>query len=260
MKQKAIYPKVATDMFMAMSIWTYGFMGIVLIVQIVKAIIAFNNGNNIDSYFNALFVATNVYMFVIGIISTYFLPYYVENGVTRKDFYKGALLSSVGLSIFIPVITFILSTLLHFILNLLHHNVIRETDLNASALDVDGNIIGDIVQSFIISPYVDPTSNWFLAIIVFAINILFFYLVGWIIGAGFYRFHTIIGLGFIAVGIVIITFKDTLLRAALELPIPDRIISMDILPSSLSEIALLLLGVITVVLLRYLTKNVSIKI
>ena len=43
-----------------------------------------------NSYFGtAVFVSSNIYMLVIGIIAAYaFLQYYVSSGVTRKDYLK----------------------------------------------------------------------------------------------------------------------------------------------------------------------------
>ncbi len=37
MKAKAIYPKVATDLYWIQILWTLGFLGILLLIQIVKA-------------------------------------------------------------------------------------------------------------------------------------------------------------------------------------------------------------------------------
>src|SRR5690606_29352554 len=185
MKQTANFPKVATDMFMVQLIWTAGFLGIMLIVNIVKLIIAGNQGNLAEGFFNSLFVAGGIYMFVLGILSIYFLPHFVGNGVTRKDYFKGTVLASIGISIVIPIITMIITFLEKFILNIVGLSYKEQTINN---VDLDGNIIGDIIQSAIISPYVDPQNNWILAIAVLSLNIFVNYLIGWLIGSSFYRF------------------------------------------------------------------------
>ncbi|MBC5636240.1 hypothetical protein H8S33_05280 [Ornithinibacillus sp. BX22] len=260
MKQKANYPKVASDMFMALSSWTFALLGVMLIVQIIKGISLYMNGNELDTYYNAVFVAAGIYMFVIGILTTFFLAYYVENGVTRKDYYKGALLSSIGLSFMIPIITLVISSFLQFLLTRMDIFTFKAAEFNTSALDVEAHIVSDIVLTFILSPYVDPSSNWFLSILVYAINIFFYYLIGWLIGTGFYRFNTIIGLGTVFIGLVIMIIKDSLLRTSLELPIPDRIITTDFIPASMSEIGLIVSGLVLIILIRYFTKNASVKI
>ena len=259
MKSKAIYPKVAADMLTVLGTWVLGFLGVMILVQAGKTVVAFINGSEVDTYFNAVFIASNIAMFVIGIISTYFLHHYVENGVTRKDYFKGALVASVGLSIALPIMAFLVSKLGEFIVMNIDKVALKQADINSAVMETDGNIVGNIVQAFIIAPHIDPSSNWLLAITTLSLNILFFFLVGWFIGASFYRFHVVIGLGSILVGIIIITIKDSLLRLALDLPLPDQYISLDFLPSSASiPILLLLLGLLAW-LIRSITKRVSIK-
>lgn len=250
--------KVTNDIFYVLMTWTLGFLGVMFVIQLVRATMSFINGSEIDTYFNAVFVAASIYMFVVGIISTYFLPYYVEHGVTRKDYFIGTLFSSIGLSIILPIIVFIVSFLYQFILNNIDKITIKDVDFNV-VVDSEPHIIGDLVQSFIINPYIDPNSNWILALGVFAINIFIFYLIGWLIGSAFYRFNVIAGLAFILVGLVIITIKDSLLRVALELPLPNRIITIDQFSPTISALGVLLLIILAVWLIRLLTKRVSIK-
>ena len=260
MKSKTVYPKVAADIFTVLGTWILGFLGVMVLVQVGKTVVAFINGSEVDTYFNAVFVAANVAMLVIGIMSTYFLPHYVENGVTRKDYFKGALLSSIGLSIVLPIITILVSKVGEFIVSHIDKIVLKQPDINSAVMETDGNIVGNIVQSFIITPHIDPSSNWLLAITALTVNILFFFLVGWFIGASFYRFHVVIGLGSILLGLIIITIKDSLLRLVLDLPLPDRFFTLDFLPSSAAVLILLLLLVLLAWLIRSITKHVSIKI
>ncbi|MBB6451181.1 hypothetical protein HNR44_003175 [Geomicrobium halophilum] len=67
-------------------------------------------------------------------------------------------------------------------------------------MDIDddiGGVIAELVLSVILSPNVDPSGNWVLAIGVFALNIFIFYLLGWLISVGFKAGGTILGLVFI---------------------------------------------------------------
>lgn len=250
--------KVTNDLFYVLMTWTFGFLGVMFVIQLVRATMSFMNGSEIDTFYNAVFVAASIYMFVVGIISTYFLPYYVEHGVTRKDYFIGNLFSSIGLSVMLPIIVFIVSSLYQFILNKIDSITIKDVDFN-TVVDSDPHLIGDLVQSFIINPYIDPNSNWILALFVFTVNIFIFYLIGWLIGSAFYRSNVMTGLAFILVGLVMITIKDNLLRVALELPLRNRFITIDQFSPTISSLGVLLLIILAVWLIRQLTKKAAIK-
>jgi hypothetical protein len=256
MKNNSIYLKVARDMFIIQLTWALGFLGIMLLIHIVKLVLASIQGNGIDYYFDSVFIATNIFMLVVGIISVYFLPHYVENGVTRKDYFKGAVLGAVGLSISIPIITFLVSRLSNFIVSKIDSVSFRAQIIND--VESDGNLIGDIVQSIILSPYVDPDNNWILAIAIFSLNIFIYYLAGWFISSGFYRYHTVIGLVFILFTLIAVTLKDTLLRNLLELPVLDRFSAIDF-PDMIAIPGLIIISAIFLWLIRLITRRVTIK-
>ncbi|GGB58466.1 hypothetical protein F3157_20145 [Virgibacillus dakarensis] len=258
MKQTTTFPKVAKDMFLVQLYWAFGFLGIMLVIHIVKIITAFIQGNEVDSYYNSVFVAANIFMLVIGLISVYFLPHYAGNGVTRKDYFKGGLLASIGLSVVIPIIAICISVIGQFILKNMANIGLKEPNLNEVVLDIDSNIIGDIVQSVILTPFVDPGSNWILAIGLFSLNIFMYYLVGWFISASFYRYDTITGLGSILLGLISLTLVDVLIRMSLNLPVADRFSSLD-LPAVITIPGIFVIIVIIIWIIRVLTKRVSIK-
>ena len=122
----------------------------------------------------------------------------------------------------------------------------------------DDGIVSDIIQSIIIAPYVDPQSNWLLAILIVILNLLTFYLLGWLIGSAFYRFGVIVGLVFIAISVVLVLLENALLSIGLGLTVPERLSSYDFgLPISIIGVV----AMITIVLwvIRQLTKRVAIK-
>ncbi|WP_068677308.1 hypothetical protein [Oceanobacillus sp. Castelsardo] len=253
------FPKVTADMFWMQMLWTFGFLGVMFIINIIKIVIDLIQGTEVDGYYASVLIASNIYMVIIGLISIYFLPYYVGNGVTRKDYFKGGLLASFGLSLAIPIITFFISIVERFIVtNLLNLNF-HVIDINEAVLDVDGNIIGDLVLSVILTPYVDPGSNWLLAMGVFSLHLFIFYLLGWFISASFYRFGTLTGLVFILIAFIIILLKDLFLRISLGLPLSDRFSSLASLPLGVTLPGIMLLIVFTVWGIRLLTKRVTIK-
>lgn len=256
MKQPSIFPKVAIDMFVVQAIWTAGFLGIMLLINVVKTIMAGFRGNEVEGFFNSVFVAGNIYMLVIGILAIYFLPHFVGNGVTRKDYFFGTVLSSIGLAITIPIITGLISILEKIVLNLINIPLKVQT---LNEVDISGNIIGDIVQSIIISPHVDFQSNWGLAMAVLALNIFISYLLGWLISASFYRYGTVIGLASILTAIVFKMLKDTFLRMSLDLSAVGWFSSLEDLPIGIALLGIVVIILLSIWFIRMLTKRVAIK-
>lgn len=259
LKKTSIFSKVATDLFWVQLFWAFGFLGIMLAIHVVKVALAINNDTDIEVYFVSTFVASNIFMLVIGIISSYgFLPHYVSNGVTRKDYFKGAVIASVGLSIALPVISSIVSVIELFILKMFNMSTIFSTTFGERVNMEDDGIIAEIIQSIIIAPYVDPQSNWLLAIFVVTLNLLTFYLLGWLIGSAFYRFGVIVGIVVIAISIVLVLLENAILSIGLGLTVPDRFSSYDFsLPISLLGVVVIL--IIVLWLIRKFTKRVAIK-
>lgn len=256
MKQINHFPKVAFDMFIMQLVWTMGFLGIMLIIHIVKIVMmTFFGGDAVDTFYNSVYIPANIFMLVIGIICIYFLPHYVENGVTRKDYFKGALLASIGLSIALPVLAFIVSSISNLIIKINY----REAEINSVVQEMDSGIIGNIVQTIILSPHVDSGSNWIIAIAVFSLNIFMYYLLGWLISASFYRSDFIIGIFSIIGSIILLMLGDTMIRITLGMPIFVRFVALTQLPSSITLFVLLLVILLAVWIIRQLTKRVTIK-
>ena len=125
-------------------------------------------------------------------------------------------------------------------------------------MEEDSNLLGDIITSVIISPFVDLHSNWLLAILIFTLNLLTYFVVGWFIGTSFYRFDILIGLGVVLLSIAILFTADGLLNVALNLPVHEIFISLSLsLPVS-ALVILIILGIVLWVI-RQMTKKVSIK-
>lgn len=266
MKAKAVFPKVATDLYITQFIWALNFLGFLLFLQIAKPILAripylkMNNKLNVGNYFDTVFVSANIFMLVIGIIVVLgFLPYYVNNGVTRKDYFKGAAIASLGLAISIPIVASIIYGLQKIIMKMTSFPIVEKSALSKQLLGSDEDFIGDLVQSVIITPFVELETNWLLAIVVFALNLFTYYLVGWLIGSGFYRFGLPVGLLCIAISFVLVYVQDLLLSLALDLPVQAQFTSLNI-PLSLAIIGTLVLGSIVLWMIRQLTRNVPVKI
>ncbi|MBU9723299.1 MULTISPECIES: hypothetical protein [Bacillaceae] len=266
MKQPRIFQKVALDMFWAQFQWALGFLGIMLGIHIFRIVTSFMRGTDVDTYFNMVFVAANIFIFILGIICMNFLKHYVGNGVTRKDYFKGGLIASLGLSIVLPIITLLVSAVSQLVIGQIDRVTINEPNINSVVLDIelDGNIIGNIissvVQSFVVPPYVDPNGALILALGIVSLNVFIYYLIGWMIHAGFYRLGTLGGLGFVLVGVVTLILKDTLLRIILDLPIAEMVQFLDFVPQSVAGITVFLLMMMLIGIIRTLTKRAMIKI
>src|SRR5699024_347967 len=184
------YPKVAFDLYIVQMVWTAFFLGITFAIHIFQLIgAAFWGDGEVDYFYNSSFVASNIYMLVLGIIAITFLSYYVENGVTRKDYYKGTLLASIGLSITIPVLTIILSVLERILFISLLNITFRDANLNSVMAELDNGNIGDliagVIQQIILTPFIDPAHNWFFSLALFCLNIFTYYLFGWLFISAF---------------------------------------------------------------------------
>ena len=217
------------------------------------------NGSEINNYFSIVYVAAHIFMLVIGIISVYgFLPHYVGNGVSRRDYFKGATLSTIALSITIPVIASIISVLERLFINLTNLYPVDSNPFISQGIAEESGLIVDIVKSVVIPPFVDLHDNWLLAILIFSLNLLTYFVVGWFIGTSFYRFNILIGIGACLLSVAILTAADGLLRAALELPVYEVFASLSLsLPTSILA-SLILLGIV-LWFIRQMTKKVSIK-
>mgnify|MGYP001213374296 CR=1 FL=1 len=256
MNQPNYSMKVTTGMYVVQLMWTLAFLGVMLIINIAKNVYAGFQGNEVEGFFNSVFIAGNVYMLILGLIAINFLPYFVGNGITRKDYFIGSTIASLLLSISIAVITVVIFFIEKLIFNMLDFTYKIQT---INELDLDGNIIGDTIQSIILSPYVDPNENWLLAMLVLTVNIFVIYLLGWFISASFYRFDWLIGLVSIVIAVVFKLLKDTFLRITLDLPVVGWFSTLDFLPMSIALVGIALIIVISIYLTRILTKRVVIK-
>lgn len=257
MREKPFYPKVALGMFSVQMSWTAGFLGVLFIVNLVKIIYAGVQGNEVAGFFNQIFVASNIYMLIIGIIAINFLPFFVGNGVTRKDYFAGGLLAAIALSIVIPIVAVVVSIVERLILSRFPIEYKVQT---INEVTMDGNLIGDIVKSIIIAPYVDIESNLFLAACVLSLNMFAYYVLGWLISVSFYKYDFIVGIVMIALAVFFKMMYDTCFRMVLGLQPTELLINIGTLPASVAFVGILLIIIITIMMIRMMTKKVAIKI
>ncbi|MBU5349477.1 Tat pathway signal protein [Paenibacillus lautus] len=239
-KASSAVTRVSTDMFIHQGSWALGFLFIVLLINIGVGI-GTSIGVNVragiaeEDFFSITYRSTKGFMLVIGIISAYgFLSYYVRNGITRRDFFKGAALAAVYLSLAFPVVV----GLVHWIIGM-----VTSHDASSTLL----------LQKF--------DNNWLLILVSYGVQIFIYYLMGWMIGSGFYRFGWIRGLGWIALALVLIGFMDALwqfeLASLWEQWLPVTTDFSVTLPVSLAGSLIVIL--IALILIRLITRRVTIK-
>lgn len=261
--QKRIYPKIAIDMFRIQLNWALGYLGVMFVIHIVKIVSSFINNEGVSPYFANVYVTSNIFMLVIGIISTYgFLQYYIENGVTRKDYFKGAALASIGLSLSIPVVTSLISLLEFAIIKIVNINFLVDKSMFLVESEDFGGPIKDIFANVIISvvlpPLVSLTDHWLLSVLVLALNLFFFYLIGWFISASFYRLGVVGGVVSVIISFVIVYLYDFLLSTVLHLPTVAMFETIEV-PMVIAVIGIIIIISIILWMIRQLTKRVPIK-
>ncbi|MFB1050026.1 hypothetical protein [Paraliobacillus sp. JSM ZJ581] len=253
------FTKSGLDLLAIQMKWTLFSLGIFTLINVIQKFFS----SNVDSFYYAGYISSNIYMFVIGIIAISFLTHYVENGITRKNYFYGNVIASIGLSIIIPIILYVVNLVELFIINRFTAFTSDNISINSIMVDVvndvDGNIIAEIVLSMILSPFISLETNVILSLSLFSINIFVFYIIGWLIGAAFQRLGVIGGLLFIIIGVTLIGVKDSMLRLALDTPLFKSFSFLEVVPEALALPVIFLVIVATLIMIRLLTKRTSIS-
>lgn len=246
--------KAALDMFFIQLIWAFWFLGIMLIINVVRIIVF---GREVNTFYDSVYVAGNIFMLVIGLISTAFLPYFVELGVTRKAYFKGVLFAALGLSIALPILSLVISYLEKIVLSLF----MNPSFVNASYndIDFDGNVIGDLIEVIVAAPHVSIEDQFFLSLALFSFHLFSYYLAGWFISCCYYRFGQIAFVS-IAIAVSMYLLIDTSIRTLLDLPSIPWYSGVADLPAGVLISLIALVIVIWIAAVKFLTKNVAIKI
>ncbi|WP_456273539.1 hypothetical protein [Bacillus sp. AK031] len=183
--------KVAADMSVLQLIWSAWFMSFVFIAYVILQRFVNNDAVNEQSFLTFAYGPSKIYMLVIGILSVHaFLTFYVRSGITRRDYFKGAAVSS-----------FVVSLVLM---------------LSAGIITAIEKVIDSGIET---NSFIGSDAPLLLTMLVFSVNILMYYAAGWLIGAGFYRFGGIGGMMYILLAIVIISLSDFLWESELREPL-----------------------------------------
>lgn len=260
MMKPVTFPKIGSDLLIMQIIWSLWALGIFILINVIQKVFM----SRVDGFYNSGYISSNIYMLVIGIIAISFLTYYVENGITRKNYFYGNVIASIGLSVIIPITIYVVSLVEDFIVNRFTSIALDKGTLDnvlaEVVTDVDGNIIAEIILSIIVTPFINPETNLILSLALFSLNIFVFYIVGWLIGSAFQRIGVIGGILFIFIGIAFIAVKDSMIRIVIDVPLFENYSVLEIVPSSLALPVVFIVILLTFFLIRLLTKRAPIKI
>ncbi len=202
--------KVAMDLYLVQMTWTLVFLGIMFIVHIVKVISAFFIEGVREDFFLSVHASTFVYMLVIGLIGAQgFFPYFVGNGITRRNYFKGTFFGLVGLAVTIAVIVALITGLEYMIVKLFNLPIVFTNTMN-NVFESSTPDLGEIIKMVVMSPYFDLSSSWTLSMFTFVLFACIHYLIGWLIGAGFYSLGKGVGFGLIVLAIGFVLLRNIL--------------------------------------------------
>lgn len=188
MKESDIIKRAAYDLYIEQLKWSIWFIVVLILLHISGSLFSLRFDFGLNDMFAFSYVSTPIYMLVIGIIAgSYYLPFYVRHGVSRKDYFIGSSIAAFMLSLTLAAIFKILSYLENGIYSLFNLPV-KFVPYGSELIDNGGIPI----------------------IIIYILTILMYYAIGWMIFTGFYRFKWMVGLVFVVLGIAITSIHGNL--------------------------------------------------
>ncbi|WP_179295453.1 hypothetical protein [Bacillus sp. FJAT-45350] len=226
-------------MFVTQMKWAIWFVGIVFVVYLVVP----NFVTDVDSlhlpFLAFIFQPTKIFMLVIGILSCFaFLSYFVGNGITRKDYFIGSAVAAVAVAIGIMALASALQGVLHLVGKFTEY--------------MPNTGYGDVLS---------VESAWLVPFVVYSLSVVAYYVAGWLISIGFYRYGWFGGAITIFSAIIYVGMTDMSWGGERTFQLFGFIrFSLPELSLPFAMISTVVLLVIGLWVLRGLTKRVPIKI
>ncbi|AJD90321.1 hypothetical protein JMA_10040 [Jeotgalibacillus malaysiensis] len=225
--------KIAFSMTFMQFGWSVWMIGIVLLLFITLQVftdfqVILNNEEvAFQGFIHFIENPFKIFMLVVGILSVpKFLSWFVKTGVTRKDYFTGTAVAAAALSAIFMVIAVIVAG------------------------------IEQLIAPVEFVTYLGEDASWFLIFVVYTLNIFVYYLAGWLIGAGYYRFGGWGLLLYIAGALGLIFMMDLLWTNQLETPLH----ASENMPIFISFSATVILIGISLWVIRMSTKRVRVKL
>ncbi len=262
MMQKSRRWMVAGDLFWIQLIWSLWAVLIVGAIYIVRTVFAVRAGEGVEDFLAFTFGSAKSYMLIIGIIGTYhFIKFYISHGVTRKEYYQGAVIGVAALALVLAGIVGLLSGLEHAVFRLFDLSDMLHNYASADAVKQEGNVILALLPATLLGESIfGASANWIVALLVYAAVTFIYYLAGWLIGAGYRRFGGMLGTLLTLLTIYVMVglsalWGDTILKP-LSYLIPW---STGNLPIAVSIAGTLLLIALMLWLIQVMTRRVVVK-
>lgn len=229
--------------------WALWFLTSFVLIQVVLIVLASYFKGTIEPFMLLAVAPSRIFMLVIGIISAYsFLGYSYHLGQTRKQYFKSSLCSTGLLTVTVIALFFILSLGEKWILSLFSSTAsILSASEGTSIVNQDGHL--NITMQFSVGgvSFVDAPV---LFLLFFAVQLVFFFAVGWFISVGFYRYGWMVGLGFILVALVFLSLNEWIWSGTVR----------DIIPTSIIFIGCISLCIVLFTIIYNILKKTPIKI
>ncbi|WP_413377617.1 hypothetical protein [Alkalihalobacillus sp. 1P02AB] len=220
--------QLGLDQLRTMGSWMMWFVGIYAISYLAVLFIPdfFNLDWNIReiewTFFHGMINSGKIFFLICGLLSLWtFIKYYVSNGMTRNDYFKGTMGAVVVLSLILTVIITIFS----------------------------------IVEWFFFS----NMSTGFMALFLKApLELVLYFLLGWFIGVGFYRYGIFAGLLSILLSFIVVIVHSEVWGEAGTIPWLEW---LNLTTSVGVAVAInLFLIIVSAVVIRRMIKDMRIKI
>lgn len=227
--------KITKDLLFTQLKWSYWYVPIVFVIYLCFALFIPEFKEHDMNFFEFFYEPTKIYMLVLGIVVYLAMfSHFAKFGVTRKDYFFGSTLATFVLAVCLVVASAILTII-------------------AGLFEP---FSGDFHLSFI-----DPNTNW--AMLALSLTVLFisYYVAGWLISVGFYRYGGWGGMGYILIAIVYIALTDLIWgRDLLDLVSSILPITFSQMPALGSIISTVILFGVGLLIIRNVTKRVRVKL
>ncbi|WP_062049795.1 hypothetical protein [Bacillus sp. JCM 19034] len=233
--RNSIRSKVTMDLLSIQFKWSCWFIPIVFLIYLCSVWFVPEVRERDISFIAFSYEASKIYMLVIGImVFLAMFSHFMKFGVTRKDYFVGSALAAVALSLFHIITSAIITTVVGL----------------SEAFSKDYHL-----------SFIEPNTHLVVLIVTLSLTLISYYVAGWIIAIGFYRYGGLGGLGFIVIALVYIALIDIFwgreLLDTLSTNLPITISQMPIYVSLFSTVILTGVGLL---LIRNVTKRVRIKL
>ena len=219
--------KATVDLYKMQMVWTLGYLAIITGINVLLLLFVPETRDTQSLLFHSLSDASRIYMAIIGsIICYYMLTYLVGNGITRRQYMASTALSALAVSLSIMLLGTVLSALLTL------------TGLQS------GPVIAAGVPGSLMTP---------------VLVLLVYYLAGWYVTLGFYRYGTLIGIGFLFMGILYAVVTQLIWQMRSSFPLGPVSLSAPDLSFAASLTWNLLLIVLGLVVIRLITRRIPIR-